>query len=271
MTTLTNVPRAGAAAPPARSAALTYTRFELLRAFRNTRFLVFSLAFPLLMFLLVAGPNRNQRLGGINFATYFMVGMLGWGSMTAVLGTGVRIAAERSINWHRQLRVTPLRARTYFLTKVLGGYALVMVSAVLLYGVGMAFGVRLSAAHWFELTGYLLVALLPFAVIGVLMGHLLTIDSIGAAIGGIASLFADPRRRLGPVGLRRLPAIRREVSAVVLARARREQRGRWGRLAGPGLDRHRGVDSWRHEARAVRVPPGHGPGLSHPAPGARSS
>ncbi|MCU1457750.1 MAG: transporter permease, partial [Actinomycetia bacterium] len=39
--------------------SVTYTRFELLRTFRNVRFMLFSLLFPLVLFLLVAGPNRH--------------------------------------------------------------------------------------------------------------------------------------------------------------------------------------------------------------------
>ena len=42
-----------------------YTRFELLRTFRNRRFFVFSLGFPLVLYFLIAGPNRNEHdLGG---------------------------------------------------------------------------------------------------------------------------------------------------------------------------------------------------------------
>lgn len=182
-----------------RARQLSYARYELLRTFRNKRFLIFSLGFPLLMFFLVAGPNHNEKLGGINFATYYMVGMLGWGSMAGVLGGGSRIATERQINWHRQLRITPLRPATYFGTKVLSGYALATMSILFLYGAGMSLGVHLSAAHWFELTGYVLVALLPFAVIGVILGHSLTVDAVGPALGGLTSLFAILGGSWGPL------------------------------------------------------------------------
>jgi ABC-2 type transport system permease protein len=183
----------------AKPSVYTYTRYELLRAFRNRRFLLFSLAFPLLMFFLVAGPNKNQQLGGIGFATYYMVGMLGWGSMAAVIAGGARIAAERSIGWHRQLRITPLSIRTYFATKVLSGYAVACLSIVALYAAGTSMGVRLSTLHWLELTGYVLVALAPFAVIGIILGHLLTVDSMGPALGGITSLFAILGGSWGPI------------------------------------------------------------------------
>ena len=42
------------------STAATYTRYELLRTFRNRRFFIFSLVFPLILYFLIAGPNRDQ-------------------------------------------------------------------------------------------------------------------------------------------------------------------------------------------------------------------
>jgi ABC-2 type transport system permease protein len=125
--------------------------------------------------------------------------MLGWGSMAAVISGGARITAERSINWHRQLRITPLPVRTYFATKILSGYALATLSIVSLYAAGTTLGVHLSLGHWLELTGYVLVALLPFAVIGIIMGHVLTVDSMGPALGGVTSLFAVLGGSWGPI------------------------------------------------------------------------
>jgi ABC-2 type transport system permease protein len=194
--TATTVP---SARPTTTPSAATYVRYELVRSFRNRRFMIFSLVFPLVLFYLVAGPNRNARLGGVNFAVYYMSGMLSYGAMAAVLAGGARIAAERSVGWHRQLRITPLSVRTYFATKIVSGYAIALLSIVLLYAAGMSVGVRLSAAHWLELTGYVLIALVPFAVIGIVMGHLLTVDSMGPALGGITALFALLGGAWGPL------------------------------------------------------------------------
>jgi len=38
---------------------MTYLRYEVLRTWRNRRFLLFSLAFPLVLFLAVAGPHKG--------------------------------------------------------------------------------------------------------------------------------------------------------------------------------------------------------------------
>jgi ABC-2 type transport system permease protein len=168
----------------------TYVRFELLRMFRNRRFFLFSIVFPLVLFLLVAGPNKDQSLQGLPFPTYYMAGMVAWGTMTAVIAGGARIAAERSIGWNRQLRISPLPVRTYFETKLASGYLVALVTMLVLYVAGTAFGVRLSAAHWLEMTAMVLIGLIPFAVLGVLLGHLLSVDSMGPAIGGVTAMFA---------------------------------------------------------------------------------
>ena len=45
------------------TATATYTRYEMLRTFRSTRFFVFSLAFPIILFFLVAGPEPRPGAG----------------------------------------------------------------------------------------------------------------------------------------------------------------------------------------------------------------
>jgi ABC-2 type transport system permease protein len=171
--------------------ALLYARYELTRTFRNRRFLVFSLGFPLALFYAIAGANRGvSDLGGsgISAPVYFMVGLAAFGTMNAVLATGARIAGERSIGWNRQLRLTPLSPLTYFRVKVLTAYVTAALTIALLYLAGATLGVRLEAVDWAEMTGLILIGLIPFAAIGILMGHLLTTDSIGPAMGGTTAL-----------------------------------------------------------------------------------
>lgn len=44
---------------------VAYTGYELRRTFRNRRFLLFSLGFPLVFYFLVAVPQRNiHSFGG---------------------------------------------------------------------------------------------------------------------------------------------------------------------------------------------------------------
>jgi ABC-2 type transport system permease protein len=173
--------------------ALAYTRFELARTFRNKRLLVFSLGFPLILYFVIAAPNRNEHdlaSTGISLPLYYMVGLVSFGTMMALISSGARIAAERTDGWTRQLRITPLSTRAYFRAKVLTGYAVACSTIVLLYAAGLSLGVSLAAGRWLEMTGMILVGLMPFAALGVLLGHLLTADTIGPATGGIVSVLA---------------------------------------------------------------------------------
>jgi ABC-2 type transport system permease protein len=178
---------------------MIYLKYELLRALRNTRFFMFSLGFPLVLFLVIAGPNRHATLGGIPLPLYFLSGMITWGTMSAVVSSGARIATERSAGWNRQLRLTPLTARTYLRAKVLGGYVVAAMSIVLLYAAGIALGVRLPADRWLGMTGLILIGLVPFAALGIWLGHVLSPEAIGPAMGGISALFALLGGAWGPL------------------------------------------------------------------------
>jgi ABC-2 type transport system permease protein len=177
----------------------TYLRFELLRTLRNRRFLIFSLIFPLILFLAIAGPNKNAVEDGISLPLYFMTGMAAWGSMNAVISSGARIAAERQAGWTRQMRITPLTPRAYFSAKILSGYMMALFSIAVMAIAGSIVGVRLDAAQWLTMIGLLLVGLIPFAVMGIMLGHLVSVDSLGPTIGGLTSLLALLGGAFGPL------------------------------------------------------------------------
>ncbi len=172
---------------------LAYARYELARTFRNRRLLFFSLGFPLALYYVVAAPNRHEgdlAGTGISAPVYFMVSLAAFGAMNTVLGSGGRIAAERTLGWNRQLRLTPLSTRNYLRVKVATTYVSVLVTIALLYVAGATLGVHLQAGRWAGMTLLLLAGLVPFAGLGILLGHLVTADSIGPAVGGTTALLA---------------------------------------------------------------------------------
>ena len=130
-----------------------------------------------------------------------------------------------------------------------------MVSIAVLYLAGAAFDVRLSAGEWVQMTVLILVGLIPFAVLGILLGHLLTIDSMGPALGGVTSLFALLGGAWGPTADERLAAAARQVPAVVLAGAGRQDGLRRRLLAAAGVDRAGRVDRRSQRPRGVGLPP----------------
>jgi ABC-2 type transport system permease protein len=125
--------------------------------------------------------------------------MAAWGGMVAVISTGGNIANERQLGWTRQIRITPLPRRIYFQTKVLCGYLMALLTLAVLYLAGSMVGVSLNAGAWATMTGLIVVGLVPFVVLGILLGHVLTADSLGPAMGGVTSLLALLGGAWGPL------------------------------------------------------------------------
>jgi ABC-2 type transport system permease protein len=170
-----------------------YLKFELLRTFRNRRYFILTFGFPLVLYFLVAAPNRHDTDfggSGLSAPLYYMTGLAAFGTMGAMLSAGGKIATERSVGWNRQLRITPLTTRAYFRAKIVTAYITAIVSLLLLYVAGSILGVRLSASSWIQMTLLILVGLIPFGALANLFGHLLSPESIGPAMGGSIALLA---------------------------------------------------------------------------------
>ena len=168
----------------------TYLRYELLRSVRNWRFILFSLAYPVVLYFIVTSPQRHATFDGVAFPLYFMAGMAAVGTMIAVISSGARIAVDRSAGWTRQLRITPLTAGDYLGARVACGFLMASLAIVLVSLSGTALGVSLSAGAWLTMIGLMLVGLIPLAVLGILLGHLVTPDSLAPAAGGTIMLLA---------------------------------------------------------------------------------
>jgi len=172
---------------------MLYMRFELLRAFRNRRFFFFSFGFPLVLYYLIAAPQKNTHNlagSGISAPLYYMAGLAAFGTMASMISSGGRIAGERQAGWTRQLRITPLSPRSYFRAKVVASYAMAITSLLLLYAAGTSLGVSLPARQWLEMTGLILIGLLPFAALGIMLGHLVNVESVGPLTGGLLAILA---------------------------------------------------------------------------------
>jgi len=172
---------------------LHYTRYELLRTFRDRRLFVFAFGFPVVLYFVIAAPNRHSHdfsSTGVTAPLYYMVSLASFGTMMSMMSAGFRIAGERQVGWTRQLRITPLSVRSYMRAKVLTAYAMATVSLGLLYLCGLSLGVSLTGGRWLEMTLLIVIALMPFGALGVALGHVLTVDSVGPATGGIVSLLA---------------------------------------------------------------------------------
>ena len=170
---------------------VVYTRSEIRRSFRNPRYLLFSVGFPLVLFLVFQTTYGAGKLAGIPVAAYIMVSMATFGAMSAVFSTGGRIALERQLNWNRQLRLTALSGRAYLSGKSLSGFAVAVPAMAAVFGAAAAFQhVDLTAGRWAAVGASILLALLPISAMGVWIGYVARGDSLQAISGGVYSLLA---------------------------------------------------------------------------------
>jgi ABC-2 type transport system permease protein len=158
-------------------------KLELVRSLRNRKFLFFSVIYPSVLFLLIAGTyGSDDKVGGssLSVATYMMVSMASFGALTAVLmGNSERIAREREGGWVRQLRLTPLPGRGYVLAKTASAAVVSLPSIVVVFVVAaLVKDVRLDAWKWLALTGAIWAGSLVFAALGVAIGYLATGDAV---------------------------------------------------------------------------------------------
>lgn len=158
-------------------------KLELTRALRNRKFLFFSVIYPSVLFLLIAGKADTATVvdgTGLNLPAFMMVSMASFGALTAVLmGNSERIAKERESGWVRQLRLTTLPGRGYVLAKTASAAVVSLPSIVVVFVVAAAFkDVRFDAWQWLALTGSIWAGSLVFAALGVAIGYLASGDAV---------------------------------------------------------------------------------------------
>ncbi len=175
MTTLDRSRANGTVAMTARYALLS-TR----TAYRNIRFLVLTVILPLLLFLLYSSVYGGQTTdAGLSVVAYLMVSMASFGCIGAAINTGARVAIERQTGWNRQLRLTALPANSYLIAKAVVSMLVTLPALILVFAAGATVGhVDLSPGQWLETGLALWLGLIPFAVLGLVIGFAGTVDTV---------------------------------------------------------------------------------------------
>lgn len=155
-----------------------YLKLELQRVLRSPGYLMGGLAMPLVMYLLMtnlyggSGAERNQT------AVYLMVSMAGFGALGAALMNGMAVVQDRGNGWLRQLRITPLSAGRVVVARGMVGMTVALPSIMAVCAIGgLINGVRMPLTHWVAVVGLLWVGIAPFALLGLSVGYLLSIQA----------------------------------------------------------------------------------------------
>jgi ABC-2 type transport system permease protein len=128
---------------------LALTQAEIRRLFRNRRYFLFTVAFPVILYLLVGRQVKTQAYG-VAWGAYYMLSMATFGAFSGALtGNAQRISQEKKEGWIRQLRLTPLPANAYVISKILVSMVTTLTSVVIVLLLGRFYGnVHLPAWQW---------------------------------------------------------------------------------------------------------------------------
>jgi len=151
---------------------LALTRVEFKRLMRNRRYFIFTVAFPVVLYLLIA--NRVSTTAyGVSFAAYYMVSMAMFGAFSGALtGNAQRISQEKKDGWIRQLRLTPLPANAYVVSKVIVSMATTVPSIAIVLLLGRFYGhVHLQAWQWLATAVTIWFGATIFAALAVAIGY----------------------------------------------------------------------------------------------------
>jgi len=165
--------------PPLGGFNLTYLGIELKRRLRNRRTLFFTIAFPVVMYVIIGLRLRDEQLtetpvAAVSVAAYIMVSMAMYGAMMSATQTGAAVALERTQGWSRQLRLTPLNPLVNIIIKMIAGMVLGLLAVVVTYAAGAISGIQLSVGQWIGtgLVGWVLASAV-FTTLGLFVGYLM--------------------------------------------------------------------------------------------------
>jgi ABC-2 type transport system permease protein len=194
--------------------ALVHAQLETRMLARYPSFVVPTLLFPALFFLIFVVPAAD-RIGRANelLASFVGFGFLG----VAFFQFGVGMAIERASPWDLYLRTLPLSLRSRLAGRTLSALVFAAASGTIVVAVALALtDASIAPRQWLELGAALLAGSIPFALLGISIGYL--VSPKGAL--PVANVLFLALAYLGGLwtGAERLPAVAGEISPLLPTR-----------------------------------------------------
>ena len=99
------------------SGTLALAKAEIIRLRRNKRYLIFTIALPVVLYLVLGKQKAIEE--GVSFKIYYLFEMASLGAFSGAFNNNtIRISQERKDGWIRQLRLTCLPANGYVIAKI---------------------------------------------------------------------------------------------------------------------------------------------------------
>jgi ABC-2 type transport system permease protein len=153
------------------NATLTLTKLDVLRVLRNVRYLLFAIAMPAALYLLIG--KQSTKADGVDFKAYYMLAMATYGAFAgALLNNSIRIATERKSGWTRQLRLTSLPGGGYVFAKVVTSLVTTIPSVLAVFLIGAFLNhVEMPAWKWVVNALVLWITSMTFVSLAVAIGY----------------------------------------------------------------------------------------------------
>ncbi len=153
--------------------AVEQARAEFLQSFRVPEFVVGTVLFPVMLFLMFGLPNAGTTMPEGMSVAFMMTSFAAYGMLgVAIFAFGVDLAVERGRGWLRLMRTTPAPAWSYFTAKTVMALLFAVLTLALVFGAAALFaGVRLEALTWLRTGATLLLGALSFSTLGFALGY----------------------------------------------------------------------------------------------------
>lgn len=168
-------------------------RVEVLRQLRNPYTLAFTLAVPVVMYLLFGGfaAFGSQSAGYGNVTFYTMVSMAAFGTATGMSSLTSLAASEVRQGWGRQLAMTPLGTAGYAVTKLVAAFTFSALAAAAVFAAGVLTGAEADDVwRWLASAAVVLGAGLVYGLYGLGIGLAFNPDSAPALASILITFFA---------------------------------------------------------------------------------
>jgi ABC-2 type transport system permease protein len=169
---------------------LLETKYEFLKLLRLPHYLVGTLGFPVMFYLLFGISLAKKSDGPIGAAEYLLASYSVFGVVTAALfAFGAGVAVERAQGWMTLKRATPMPVSAYLGAKIFSSMCFGTVILALMGVCGVTLGgVRFPPSIWLNLWAVIVLGCVPFCLGGLIIAF--TVPPTGAP--GIVNLINLP-------------------------------------------------------------------------------
>jgi len=164
------------------SGTLALAKAEIIRLRRNKRYLFFSLALPIVLYLALGKSAITEQ--GLPFKFFYLFEMASLGAFSGAFNNNaIRISQERKDGWIRQLRLTCLPANSYVVAKIIATVALTAPQIAIMMLLGRFYGgIDLPIWKWVAIAGSIWVGTLIFSALAVAIGYWMDPNSVQPVI-----------------------------------------------------------------------------------------